>query len=229
MANQVTHGAQSVALISGKSPEEGGFTFHGYSKMGKAQIIRGCVRYYGVGKVECCDEHGAPLHDQHAHVVSGYKVDAVADQVIMAWGQKDSRWYRFIGVLTAVHVPTAKTACQAESSVVTPAPDSRPSISEQPGVIRKRAKALNSFEEEVKRIGLIRAAGLDLDLRMSLIPRLVGESRSGLYAKMAMNPPQFPLPAKRGRSSFWRLSVIDAYREGKWVPHADEGSPKGCV
>jgi len=52
-------------------------------------------------------------------------------------------------------------------------------------------------------------AGLDPDVRMSFIVTYVGESRANIYRKMGK---EFPMPTKRGRGSFWPLSVIDAYK-----------------
>lgn len=85
------------------------------------------------------------------------------------------------------------------------------------------------YQRELARVRMAHAAGQDPDVRMTFIVSYVGESRAGLYAKMSATPQKFPSPIKRGRSSFWPLSVIDAYRKGKWVPAAGEGNPAGIA
>ncbi|MBB2777511.1 UNVERIFIED_ORG: putative DNA-binding transcriptional regulator AlpA [Comamonas terrigena] len=221
MDNQITHGVHPAAPLHGANPRESEFTFHGYSKSGRAQFQCEGKRFYGVGQVERCDDARIPLKVPQMRVVPGYKANALKDQIVMAWSPKDYCWNRFTGVL----IPAQSTAVEIECKVP---PVSTPTPT-QTGVVRKKAKASKSFEEELKRIGMARAAGLDPDMRMKHIPMYLGESRSGLYAKMEKTPQEFPSPNKRGRSSFWPLSVIDAYRKGEWEPHAGKSNPKGSV
>lgn len=222
MDNQITHGVHPAAPLHGVNPRESEFTFHGFSKSGRAQFQCEGKRFYGVGQVERCDDARIPLKVPQMHVVPGYKANALKDQIVMAWSPKDSCWNRFTGVLIPAKSSAAETECKVLPAVIAPTP-------KQSGVTRKKTKTSNSYEDEVKRIGMARAAGLDPDVRMNFIPKYLGESRSGLYAKMEKTPQEFPSPNKRGRGSFWPLSVIDAYRKGEWVPHAGESNPKGSV
>ena len=222
MDNQITRGVQPVTPLHSANPHENEFTFHGYSKSGRAQFLCGGKRFYGVGQVECCDDARIPLKVPQMHVVPGYKADVLKDQIVMAWSPKDYCWNRFTGVLISAQSSAAEVECKVLPAAIAPIP-------KQSGVTRKKTKTSNSFEDEVKRIGMARDAGLDPDVRMNFIPKYLGESRSGLYAKMEKTPQEFPSPNTRGRGSFWLLSVIDAYRKGEWVPRAGEGNPKGCV
>ena len=222
MDNQITHGVHPAAPLHGVNPRESEFTFHGYSKSGRAQFQCEGKRFYGVGQVECCDDARIPLKVPQMRVVPGYKANALKDQIVMAWSPKGSCWNRFTGVLIPVKCSAAETECEVQSVAITP-------TSKQSGVARKKTKATNSYEEEVKRIGVARAAGLDPDVRMNFIPKYLGESRASLYAKMNATPQKFPSPIKRGRGSFWPLSVIDAYRRSEWVPQTDQGNPAGIA
>lgn len=222
MDNQITHGVQPAAPIHSTNPHESEFTFHGYSKSGRAQLLCGSKRFYGVGQVERFGDARSPLKEPQMHLVPGYKADVLKDQIVMAWSPKDYCWNRFTGVLIPAQSSAVETECKVQPAVITPIP-------KQSGVTRKKTKASNSFEDEVKRIGMARAAGLDPDVRMNFIPKYLGESRSGLYAKMEKSPPEFPSANKRGRGSFWPLSVIDAYRKGEWVPPAGKANPKGSA
>lgn len=85
------------------------------------------------------------------------------------------------------------------------------------------------YQRELARVRMAHAAGQDPDVRMTFIVSHVGESRAGLYAKMKATPQKFPSPVKRGRGSFWPLSVIDAYRRGEWVPPVAQGNPTGTA
>lgn len=85
------------------------------------------------------------------------------------------------------------------------------------------------YQQELARVRMAHAAGLDPDVRMTFIIPYVGESRAGLYAKMNSTPQKFPSGIKRGHSKFWPLSVIDAYRRGEWVPQAVQLNPAGTA
>jgi len=71
-----------------------------------------------------------------------------------------------------------------------------------------------SFQRQYEVIAAQRAAGLDPDLRMSFIPAFLQESKASLYRKMGKG---FPHPIKRGKSSFWPMSQIEAYKAGQLV------------
>ncbi len=77
---------------------------------------------------------------------------------------------------------------------------------------------LEGHPATLERIRLMRAAGMDPDLRMEFICEFLGESKANLYRKMKLDPPQFPKQTHRGRASFWPLSVIEAYKAGAWSP-----------
>jgi predicted DNA-binding transcriptional regulator AlpA len=68
------------------------------------------------------------------------------------------------------------------------------------------------FAERLRRIADLRGAGLDPDVDLAFIVAYVGESRATIYGKVARG--DLPKPVKRGRSSFWPLSVVDAYKKG---------------
>ena len=74
---------------------------------------------------------------------------------------------------------------------------------------------LNALRIQFNKIAAQRDVGLDPDVTMSFITFYVNESKATLYRKMGKT---FPLPIKRGKSSFWPLSQIDAYKAGNYAP-----------
>lgn len=87
-----------------------------------------------------------------------------------------------------------------------------------PARLVQNSGAMESYAATLERIRLMRAAGMAPDLRMEFICKFLGESKANLYRKMKLDPPQFPKPTRRGRASFWPLSVIEAYKAGAWSP-----------
>lgn len=87
--------------------------------------------------------------------------------------------------------------------------DKTPSKKRKTLVLQAPKGKKRSLASQVDAIAAQRQAGLDPDVRMSFIVTYVGESRANLYKKMGQD---FPMPTKRGRGSFWPLSVIDAYK-----------------
>lgn len=71
-------------------------------------------------------------------------------------------------------------------------------------------------EAEIRRVAEQRADGLDPSVRMAYAAYYVGESPANLYKKIEKN--QFPPTTKRSGGSFWLLSLLNAYKEGRWKP-----------
>jgi predicted DNA-binding transcriptional regulator AlpA len=106
--------------------------------------------------------------------------------------------------------PTSQLA--QERVAVTAVADTRPAC------VAQNSVTLEGYAAALERIRLMRAAGIDPDLRMEFICQFLGESKANLYRKMKLDPPQFPKQTHRGRASFWPLSVIEAYKAGAWSP-----------
>lgn len=70
----------------------------------------------------------------------------------------------------------------------------------------------DTFVARLRSIADLRDAGLDPDVDLAFIVAYVGESRATIYDKVARG--DLSKPVKRGRSSFWPLSVVDAYKKG---------------
>lgn len=143
--------------------------------------------------------------------------------------------YRFTGTLEAYQEKQAPVkAVQgtvAKSSLMKQAAslqESNPQV-ETSHTAHPKDRLTLRYQRELARVRMAHAAGQDPDVRMTFIVSYVGESRAGLYAKMNATPQKFPSPIKRGRGSFWPLSVIDAYRRGEWVPQVVQGNPAGAA
>jgi predicted DNA-binding transcriptional regulator AlpA len=114
------------------------------------------------------------------------------------------------------HCLTPKTEVGADSSNGVVAQQRLPflegfSAPKKLALIPKNEKYLRELEA----ISAQRAAGLDPDLKMSFIPDFVRESRPTLYRKMGKS---FPPPVKRGRGSYWPMSLIEMYKRGDYKP-----------
>ena len=109
--------------------------------------------------------------------------------------QSGSTLYRLIGN----HAPALATAF--DTPIHTPPKDLSCQETSKPD--------FKSFVRQLAILVALKASGFDPDVRMDFIAHYVGESRATLYRKMGL---EFPLATKRGRSSFWPLSAIDAYK-----------------
>lgn len=112
----------------------------------------------------------------------------------------------------AEHPARPKSQLAQDRSAVAAVADKSPARLDQ------NSGAMESYAATLERIRLMRAAGMDPDLRMEFICKFLGESKANLYRKMKLDPPQFPKPTRRGRASFWPLSVIEAYKAGTGSP-----------
>ena len=198
------------------------YIFYGYSPAkGLAQLTKDDQRYWGVGKVEECDENYRPLADQQAYVVPGYKPDKTKDKVIVCQRAKEGRWYRFTGTLKPFSPKARPTAAKHQAM---PAPAEAPEPAPQSPMLKAQARRAakrpvsETYGQDLQRIRQSLDAGLDPDVRIDFIAPYLGESRANLYRKMKLTPPQFPNPIKRGHGSFWPFSLVEAYRKGEWKP-----------
>lgn len=80
---------------------------------------------------------------------------------------------------------------------------------------KKKAK-LARLEELFQRVMVLRDRGIDPDVRMAFVAYYLGESQANLYRRCAAG--QFPTPIRRGRSTYWFLSQLDAFKAGTWKP-----------
>ena len=78
------------------------------------------------------------------------------------------------------------------------------------------------FQQELVRVAQIRTTGLDPDVDMEFIRAYFPTSPATAYRKIKLGA--FPKQIKRGSSSVWPFSVIEAYRLGQWVSSVDAGA-----
>lgn len=103
----------------------------------------------------------------------------------------------------------ADVPSQAPKSVISPAakkakqPAHRPSKPER-------------IHAEMLRVETLRSQGSDPTVRIAFAAHYVGESQATLYRKIKVG--QFPQGIKREIGVFWHLSLLDAYKEGRWQP-----------
>jgi predicted DNA-binding transcriptional regulator AlpA len=99
------------------------------------------------------------------------------------------------------------TALKSEKTNLRPRCDSHRSAKVKAGKMEKR-------QAELAAIGAAFRAGLDPDVKLNDVEVLVHWKKSSIYQKIKLG--LFPAPHKRGNSSFWRMSEIDAYLAGDW-------------
>jgi predicted DNA-binding transcriptional regulator AlpA len=87
-------------------------------------------------------------------------------------------------------------------------------VNEATQLTARPSKSLRDFQSEFTKLIALKAAGGDPDMRMALITAYLQESKASLYRKKGKT---FPEPIKRGRGSYWPMSLIDQYKAGKYV------------
>lgn len=201
-------------VLSASAEVQSGYVFSGYSKRGRAQFVLNGQRYLGTGKLEECDGDGRANPDLLASHTPCHQHGSLRNQVFTCSDWKNGRLYRFTGTLDRFDLKASDTIPIEPNNALQLNTQGRPS-----GEIQapNRPNADN-YVKELRHIRQAADAGLDPDLRLDFIARYVNESRSNLYRKMNLTPPQFPKPIKRGKSSFWPLSLIETYRKGQWTP-----------
>lgn len=127
---------------------------------------------------------------------TGFTRKTPISECFECFGSKSGRKY------WANVVPVTKRASTLDA-------DNATSTHQNAPLQRTEGKAKATALPHIDAIAAQRQAGLDPDVRMSFIVTYVGESRANIYRKMGK---EFPMPTKRGRGSFWPLSVIDAYK-----------------
>lgn len=88
--------------------------------------------------------------------------------------------------------------------------------SNEPKQKRTSATRNETYLQRLQIVVAQKAAGDDPPVRMAFLAPYVGESKANLYRKIKTG--EFPVPTKRGTSSFWLLSVVEAYKAGNWAP-----------
>jgi predicted DNA-binding transcriptional regulator AlpA len=163
---------------------------------GKAFVSGTIYRLYLIP--QCNPTEKARWRRKLISTTPNYQESKAHDQSFIAYSKDGNRRYRVTG-----KVKFLRDKQSGHSSV---------SISKSSD---KETLASADFRVALKSIAAQRDAGLDPDVRMSFIAHYLGESRANLYRKMGTT---FPRPCKRGRGSYWSLSLIDAYKSGTWNP-----------
>lgn len=144
----------------------------------------------------------------------GYEASSANDKSVIAHCPKTGKSYRVTGLFKELKPkPIVSNSLPLPVQAATP-PKSQFDKLLHPIEVKVKAHDLRlrqQFQRDYEVIAAQRAAGLDPDLRMSFIPAYVGESKASLYRKMGK---EFPSPTKRGKSSFWPMSKIEAYKAG---------------
>lgn len=175
-----------------------------------------------------CTGHGS-IRSEGATSMTPAEKSGIADidteGRLICYGAKSGKRYVFIGRVERAVKPKS-TASTPELSAPTPDEETEKSlianetqagrITIDPGCVKPDAKQL-AFRQEMQRVREMKAAGIDPDVRMDFMRIYLGEGRATLYRRMKMMPPQFPKPTKRGRGSFWPLSVVESYSKGEWA------------
>lgn len=90
----------------------------------------------------------------------------------------------------------------------------------QPTIKRTRSKKPNEdeqFARELERVTTLSAKGIDPDIHMSFLHKVVGKSRSQMHKDIALG--KFPKPIKQGHSATWKYSTLQKYQDAKSGEH----------
>jgi len=199
-------------------------TYHGAHHDGRFRIkVRGknalvCgVAYQVISSVKRTADGKKLWVEKLFGTTPGYKALALHDQRFIAHCPTSGTRFRVIGQLkyldakravVPVNVHPVETNQAANGIAIALSPHAVDAIPRGRTQRTKRAFAL-----ELEAIAAQRAAGLDPDVRLWFITAYLGESRANLYRKLGTT---FPKPIKRGRSSFWPMSVIEEYKVGTY-------------
>jgi len=77
------------------------------------------------------------------------------------------------------------------------------------------------FAKELSRVLTLERHGEDSDVQMSFVKRFIPKSDKTLYRKIRAG--KFPRAYKKVEgSTYWKFSVIRAYKEGRWQPESPQ-------
>jgi predicted DNA-binding transcriptional regulator AlpA len=176
--------------------------FGGITRLGKLRIrehgrVRLCVgQVFPLTEVVTAEGVKWKRASKPLYETEGFTRAAPATESFRCFSESGDCYYR----IYCTPIPKRIHKANSDESVsATPTND----------VSRKRNRLKHKLRSQLDAIAAQKRAGLDPDVRMAFISPYLGESRANLYKKMG---DEFPLPTKRGRGSFWPLSVIDAYK-----------------
>nr|WP_295785762.1 hypothetical protein [Rhodoferax sp.] len=199
--------------IQQSSPSHQIATVHGQSSNGCIRVKHQGQNHLVTGRLKerHCSKNAHGMVKIFYRLVSttpGYQSSPLTDWIVDAVCPTTGKNFRVSGKF--------KTLAPKSVSVLHKAAEATPAITvntvaKSPVV---RSEPNPAFAREYFIIAAQRAAGLDPDLRMSFITVFLNESKANLYRKMGK---AFPQPIKRGKSSFWPMSQIEAYKAGQLV------------
>lgn len=188
MSGKINQASQLKPTHKYRGQTAGGL--HRVSRDGVTQFVRGTS--FSVRTV--VDEEGGVRYIRSKRAISPGYIRGENDTVSILSRSDDRTIIRVLGnvensSVVKVSMKIAPARCSAQEKDLT---------------------KIREFDEELAYAVAQRDKGLDPDVRLSFVCRYVGESIPTIYRKIKLD--QFPAPVKRGRSSFWTLSSIDAYR-----------------
>lgn len=205
--------------IQKNSPSADTHTYYGLDKIGRILVKSNGKKYLVVGKVfkrkKSVDRNGNPKWSrQLVATTPGSEAVSESTKSVIAVCNKTGASFRVIGIFQEVDTSSASKdlSSTVTASILTAAPASQQSNAVT--VENKRAKVKQNLAQQLEELSMLRMNGFDPDMRMSLIPAFLQESKASLYRKMGK---QFPHPVKRGKCSFWPMSIIEAYKSGTYA------------
>lgn len=77
------------------------------------------------------------------------------------------------------------------------------------------------FAKKLKHALMLESCGEDDDVQMSFVHKFVNRSPANVYLKLSKG--KFPQPYKKvAGCTFWKFSVIRAYKEGRWQSESEQ-------
>jgi hypothetical protein len=194
-------------------------SYHGQDKLGRIRLKRQGKKYLVAGHLfkrnKSVDSAGKTKWSrQFVATTPGSKTITKKAKSVIAVCNKSGASFRVIGffqeVATSSTSEDLNNTVDASTPTAAPTPQQVDAVSEQ----TKKPSVKQNLVQQLEILSAMRASGFDPDMRMSLIPAYLQESKASLYRKMGK---QFPHPTKRGKCSFWPMSIIEAYKAGQLV------------
>jgi predicted DNA-binding transcriptional regulator AlpA len=189
--------------------------YMGFSvKKKRIQLIRNGARHFLEGHLRKKPQSSIPFADQQIDFTTPeYQANPSLDRQYTAIHPRTGELFTVYGQLKSA--PRAITVSKGSAYQTESAEALTTGKNEKPKT--KRA-TIATFHKQLQTLVEQRKLGIDPDLRMAFLVDYLAESKATLHRKMSLG--KFPAPVKRGRGSFWPISLIEQYKAGSFTTSA---------
>ncbi len=184
--------------------------YMGFSvKKKRIQLIRNGARYFLEGQLRKKPQSSISFADpQIDFTTPDYQANPSLDRQYTAIHPRTGELFTVYGQLKSA--PPAITVSKGSAYLTESAEALTTGKNEKP-----KTKRIATFHKQLQTLVEQRKLGIDPDLRMAFLVDYLAESKATLHRKMSLG--KFPAPVKRGRGSFWPMSLIEQYKAGSFT------------